>query len=170
MSPFAKPPTVGILTVCTANICRSPMAAGLLREELKLRDLEKRVRVMSAGTHVARPGQAADARARLVCARVGIDLRRARTRQVVEGDFSQFTYILAMDQGNLEWLYACAPVSYHGRISLMGSWAEGGSLGDIPDPYFGSQSGFEDVLSKLHQCVDGFLAEFITRQDLVSGG
>jgi len=140
-----------------------------LREELKLRDLEKKVRVMSAGTHVTRPGQAADGRARLVCAREGIDLRKARTRQVVAEDFKHFTYILAMDQKNLEWLHDCAPVSYQGRISLMGSWADGGSIGDIPDPYFGSQSGFEDVLARLHQCIDGFLAEFVARQDLVSG-
>jgi protein-tyrosine phosphatase len=157
---FNKTPSLGILTVCTANICRSPMAEGLIREELKLRNLEDKVRVESAGTHVARRGQSADKRAIRVCAREGIDLRRARTRQVVHEDFNRFTYILAMDQKNLDWLRAQAPVSCRNRISLIGSWAAGGVVGEIPDPYFGSPSGFEDVLARLHQCVDGFLAGF----------
>ena len=169
MSLFSKNPTVEILAVCTANICRSPMAEGLLREELKLLDLGKKVRVVSAGTHVTRPGQCADARAVRVCAREGIDLRKARTRRFVEEDFRRFAYILAMDEKNLEWLLSRSPVDYRGRISLMGSWAVGGDIGDIPDPYFGSQSGFEEVLCKLHQCVEGFLAEFVGRENIVPG-
>jgi len=142
------------------------MAEGLLREELKLLDQGNKVRVMSAGTHVTRPGQSADARARRVCAREGIDLRKARTKQVVEEDFRKFSYILAMDQGNLEWLNSSSPASYRGRISLMGSWAVGGSIGDIPDPYYGSQLGFEEVLARLHKCVEGFLAELVVRENL----
>jgi len=163
MSLFSKSPPLEILAVCTANICRSPMAEGLLREELKMLALGTNVRVLSAGTHVARPGQLADARAVRVCAREGIDLRKSRTRQFVEDDFRRFTYILAMDQKNLEWLLSRSPASYRGRISLLGSWAVGGDIGDIPDPYFGSQSGFEQVLNKLHRCVEGFLAEFVER-------
>jgi protein-tyrosine phosphatase len=169
MRLFSKSPSMEILTVCTANICRSPMAEGLLREELRLLGLEKKVRVVSAGTHVTRTGQSADARARRVCAREGIDLRKARTRPVVDDDFKRFAYILAMDQKNLDWLHSSCPPAYRGRISLLGSWAVGGSIGDIPDPYFGSPSGFEEVLSKLHQCVEGFLADFIERENLVGG-
>ena len=169
MRLFSKNPPIEILAVCTANICRSPMAEGLLREELKLLDLGKNVRVMSAGTHVMRPGQVADARAVRVCAREGIDLRKSRTRQCVEEDFRRFTYILAMDQNNLKWLLSRSPASYRGRISLMGSWAVGGDIGDIPDPYFGSQSGFEEVLGRLHRCVEGFLAEFAGRESITPG-
>ncbi len=143
--------------VCTENICRSPMAEGLFREEAKLRSLLDDVSVSSAGTHVSMPGQPADARAQRVCAREGIDLRKCRARQVMEPDFRRFSYILAMDRRNLEWLHEHSPVAYRGRISAMGSWSAVNPGADIPDPYFGSQSGFDDVLARLRPCVAGFL-------------
>jgi protein-tyrosine phosphatase len=142
------------------------MAEGLLREELKLRNMGSRVGVHSAGTHVTLSGQPADARARRLCAREGIDLAKARTRQVTEGDFKRFSYILAMDRKNLAWLQDRSPNAWHDRISLLGSWSAGETIADIPDPYFGSQSGFEDVLEILHRCVEGFLAEFMQLEDV----
>lgn len=158
MGLFSRKPDIEILVVCTANICRSPMAEGLLRAELKLRNLEGTVRVASAGTHVARPGQSADVRAQRICAREGIDIRKSRTKQIVPEDFRRYTYVLAMDQKNLDWLIAACPEAYRGRLSLLGSWAIGDTAGEIPDPYFGSQSGFEDILTRLHRSVDGFLS------------
>ena len=164
MKFFRSNPATEILMVCTANICRSPMAEGLFREELKLRNMAARVHVHSAGTHVSLSGQPADARARRVCAREGIDLGKARARQVTASDFERFSYILAMDRKNLAWLQDCSPESSRARISLLGSWSSGEAIADIPDPYFGSQAGFEDVLGILHRCVNGFLAEFIQRE------
>jgi protein-tyrosine phosphatase len=163
MNLFSSP-SATILVVCTANICRSPMAEGLLREELKLRDLGRKVNVMSAGTHVNHTGYTADARAQRVCARQGIDLRKSRSRQVIEEDFKRANYILTMDQRNYQWLQDFSPVSYRGRISLLGSWAATGPIGEIPDPYYGSQVGFEEVLAQLHLCIDGFLAYFLDRE------
>ena len=163
MNLFSSP-SAAILVVCTANICRSPMAEGLLREELKLRDLGRKVSVMSAGTHVNQTGYAADARAQRVCAREGIDLRKSRSRQVIEEDFKRADYILAMDQRNYQWLHDLSPVSYRGRISLLGSWGGTGTSVEIPDPYYGSQVGFEKVLVQLHLCIDGFLAYFLERE------
>lgn len=166
MSLFGASHSVAVLAVCTANICRSPMAEGILREELKLRGMEHQVSVKSAGTHVSRPGIMADARAQRVCAREGIDLRKSRSRQVVAEDFKRFDYILAADQRNYQWLQEAAPISRRGHIHLLGSWAEGGAIIDIPDPYYGSPAGFEKVLVQLHQCVDGFLAHLVEREGL----
>jgi protein-tyrosine phosphatase len=166
MKIFSRP-SVAILTVCTANICRSPMAEGLLREELKLRGLDRKVSVDSAGTHATQPGHTADGRAQQVCAREGIDLRKSRARQVTEEDFLRFDYILAVDQRNHQWLLDSCPQSDRDRISHLGSWAVGGPIGDISDPYFGSLVGFEEVLIKLHLCIDGFLAHFIEELDLI---
>lgn len=159
MSVFSKP-SVAILMVCTGNICRSPMAEGLLREELKRRDLGRKVGVESAGT-AALVGHIADGRAHLVCSREGIDLRKSRARQVIGGDFLRFNYILAMDQRNRRWLLQSCPQSHRDRVSCLGSWAAGGPIGDIPDPYFGSPLGFEEVLLKLHSCIDGFLVHLL---------
>jgi protein-tyrosine phosphatase len=159
MSIFSKA-SVAVLMVCTANVCRSPMAEGLLREELKLRGMGRKVIVESAGT-AALVGHSADGRAQLACGREGIDLRKSRARQIRADDFLRFDYILAMDQRNHRWLLQYCPQSHRDRISRLGSWAAGGSIGDIPDPYFGSPVGFEDVLLKLHLCIDGFLAHFL---------
>jgi protein-tyrosine phosphatase len=154
------------MVVCTANICRSPMAEGLLREELRLRKLDRKVRVVSAGTHVSHPGHTADVRAQRVCARQGIDLRKCRSRQVTGDDFKKIDYILAMDRRNYHWLKKASPISHRGRISLLGSWVEGESIEDIPDPFYGSPAGFEKVLARLHLCVDGFLANFVELEKL----
>jgi protein-tyrosine phosphatase len=157
---FFGRPSVSILMVCTANICRSPMAAALLRKELKLRGMSRKVSVESAGT-AALLGYRTDGRAQQVCGREGINLRKSRARQVIGDDFLRFDYILAMDQRNHQWLLDSCPHSHRGRISCLGSWAVGGPIGDIPDPYFSSLVGFEQVLLKLHLCIDGFLAYFL---------
>ena len=165
MNLFSRPSTA-ILTVCTANLCRSPMAEGLLREELNLRAIHRKVHVMSAGTHVTRPGRTPDARAQRVCSREGIDIHKFRSRQVTGEDFKRFNYILAMDQQNYQWLCESSPIAYRGRISLLGSWAAGEEIGGIPDPYYGSPAGFEEVLAQLHLCIDGFLAYFVDQESL----
>ncbi|NQX87748.1 MAG: low molecular weight phosphotyrosine protein phosphatase [Halioglobus sp.] len=139
------------------------MAEALLYEELKLRGMERKVLVRSAGTHVGLPGQSADARARKICAREGIDLRKSRARQVVVEDFERHAYIFAMDKKNLAWLQNNSPPQWRERISLVGSWAVGEIIEDIPDPYFGSESGFENVLALLHRCMDGVIAELTPR-------
>ena len=159
MNLFGTRYALEILTVCTANICRSPMAECILREELKMRGLGKKVNVSSAGTHVSRPGVMADARARKVCARHGVDLRRCRTRQVTERDFDQFRFILAMDERNYGWLCREFPSGQQNSISLIGTWAQGKVIGDIPDPYFGSPAGFETVYQQLHLSIKGFATQ-----------
>jgi len=124
-----------------------------------MRGLGKKVNVSSAGTHVARPGVMADARARTVCARHGVDLRRCRTRQVTERDFDQFRFILAMDERNYSWLCREFPSGQQNSISLIGTWSQGEVIGDIPDPYFGSPAGFETVYQQLHLSIKGFATQ-----------
>jgi len=154
---FGKPDT-SVLMVCTANICRSPMAEGILRSELELRGLRGRILVDSAGTHASQPGRAADARAQQICSREGIDIGKCRARQVREEDFARFDHVLCMDQQNFEWLLNASPEPCRGRISLLGAWAGRDACpADIPDPYYGNIAGFELVFSMLRQSVVGFL-------------
>jgi protein-tyrosine phosphatase len=157
MGFFSKPDTA-VLMVCTANICRSPMAEGVLRLELEQRGLQRQIMVDSAGTHAGQPGRAADARAQQICSREGIDISRCRARQVREKDFIQFDHILCMDRKNYDWLLEYSPDAYHGRISLIGAWGQGYPSGqDIPDPYYGNIEGFELVFAMLRDAVQGFL-------------
>jgi protein-tyrosine phosphatase len=122
------------------------MAEGVLRAELQLRGLGGKVSVESAGT-AALLGHSVDGRAQLVCARESIKLRKSP----------------AMDQRNLHWLLEYCPASHRERISCLASWAVQGQIDDIPDPYFGSLAGFEQVLLTLHLCIDGFLLHLLER-------
>lgn len=154
---FFAQPSLSVLAVCTANICRSPMVEGILREELKLINAQRKVRVDSAGTAASQAGHPTDGRAVQACAREGVDLRKCRARQVVDDDFVQFDYLLAVDNANREWLLAHCPEHHAHKISRLGDWASSGSVGDIPDPYYGSVAGFEETLALLHQSIDGFV-------------
>jgi len=158
---FSFAPATGVLLVCRENICRSPMAEALLREEFKLRGVARRVRLDSAGTQTATPGHPADGRALQVCAREGIDLRRSRARRVTAEDFSRFDHLLAMDHSVRQALLERCPQPYRERISLFGDWAPDGGIGDIPDPYFGSVTAFEQVLAMLHRAADGFVPHLL---------
>ena len=133
------------------------MAAGVLQLELQERGMGARVRVDSAGTHASRPGRGADPRARKACAVQGINLGRCRARQVRSQVFGRFDHILAMDRQNREWLLEQSPEQYRERISLLASWAPGDIGEDIPDPYYGNQAGFDQVLSLLQVSLQGFV-------------
>jgi low molecular weight protein-tyrosine phosphatase len=146
-----------VLMVCSANICRSPMAQGMLNLELKQRGLQRKIRVDSAGTHASQRGRAADPRAQKIGKREGINLRKCRSRQVVERDFTRFDYILAMDQRTYAWLLEKCPEDYRERISLLGEWAGAADLSEIPDPYYGNMAGFEMVFELLHRSIQGFI-------------
>ncbi len=137
------------------------MAAAVLRDALHQRNRERAVRVDSAGTHATQPGHPPDGRASLVCAREHINLGRGRARQVAETDFTRFEHIVAVDAGCLKWLQAASSPDFHQRLSRLGDWAPGGSLGDIPDPYYGSLAGFEDVLKLLQRALDGLLPHIL---------
>jgi len=161
MRLFGRPET-SVLMVCTANICRSPMAAGVLRQGLQQRGLKGRVRVESAGTHTGQSGRAPDPRAQLVCAQYGIDIGKHRARQVIRRDFERFNYVLSMDGRNYEWLVQACPDQHLHKITAIGSWIDGKDAIAIPDPYYGNQQGFEQVFHLLHEAVEGFLAKALT--------
>jgi low molecular weight protein-tyrosine phosphatase len=156
---FTREYSTSVLLVCTANICRSPMAEGMLNLELKERGLQRKIRVDSAGTHASQPGRPADPRSKRICAPLGIDLRKSKSRQVREQDFARFDYILAMDLRNREWLLENCPDGFRERISLLGEWAVETGLIEIPDPYYGNMAGFEMVIKLLQTSIQGFVQE-----------
>ena len=87
---------------------------------------------------------------------------------MVSQDFSRFDFILAMDQRNLQWLQERCPAGWSGGLSLLGSWAPDEAVGEIPDPYYGTLAGFEQVMSRLHAAMQGFLPALL--EELASAG
>ena len=143
--------------VCTANICRSPMAEGLLLLHAGRAGLGRAIVVQSAGTHVGRGGQRPDARAERAAASVGADLGRMRSRQVQGRDFVRHDLILGMDDSNRRYLLEASPAEHAHKLALLMDFAPETGVTEVPDPYFGNYAGFERVLALLEAGVDGLL-------------
>ncbi|HEX6930303.1 MAG TPA: low molecular weight protein-tyrosine-phosphatase [Gammaproteobacteria bacterium] len=146
-----------ILFVCMGNICRSPTAEGVFRKLLGEAGNGLRVEIDSAGTHGYHIGSAPDRRSQAVALRRQIDISTLRARQVTVEDFARFDLVLAMDEDNLAILRAQCPPEYRSRLRLF---LEFGSMGErnVPDPYYGGDTGFEHVLDLVEDAARGLIA------------
>lgn len=147
-----------ILTVCLGNICRSPMAEGVLRHRAAAAGLT--ILTDSAGTSHFHSGEAPDRRAQAAMRRQGIDISDLRARQVSAADFEGFDLLLAMDASNLRDLHAIAPTdALRTRARMMMDFAPGHALREVPDPYYGGDEGFDEVFHMLDEAVAGLIAQ-----------
>ena len=144
-----------ILMVCTANICRSPIAHGLMRHLLDLKGLNDLVTVESAGTHIFQKGLSPDVRAQQVAAQYGIDLSDLRSRNIRPGDFSAYDAILVMDNENYHILQEICPEEHRHKISMVMEFAPETDETEVPDPYYSNLAGFERVFSMLEVAMKG---------------
>jgi low molecular weight protein-tyrosine phosphatase len=150
---------VSVLFVCLGNICRSPTAHGVLEAMVIQRGLEDRIQVDSCGTGDWHVGHSPDTRATAEAAARGYDLSHLRARQVKASDFEQFDYILAMDRQNLADLEAMRPAHFSGYLGLFLPFAAGGEQLEVPDPYYGGDCGFTEVLEMVEAASEGLLQE-----------
>ncbi|HLA30284.1 MAG TPA: low molecular weight protein-tyrosine-phosphatase [Pseudomonas sp.] len=147
-----------VLFVCLGNICRSPTAEGVLRHKLREAGLEGRIEVDSAGTGDWHVGKAPDLRTRQAALQRGYDLSALRGRQVEAADFQRFDLILAMDNSNLGHLQRLRPGNGSAELDLLLRRYRL-ALDEVPDPYYGGEEGFEQVLDLLERACDALLAE-----------
>lgn len=139
-----------ILFVCLGNICRSPTAEAVMSDLLEKEGLADEIQIDSAGTGDWHIGKPADPRAIQAASGRGLELT-SRARQVRASDFEEFDLIVAMDNSNHADLIALSDGG-DDRIRLLREIGEGEPL-DVPDPYFGGDDGFEQVLDILeHNC------------------
>ncbi|HOL64545.1 MAG TPA: low molecular weight protein-tyrosine-phosphatase [Accumulibacter sp.] len=148
-----------MLFVCMGNICRSPLAEGIARAMAQKQGLATRLIFDSAGTHgQMHSGSPPDARAQRVAARHGYDLSKLRARTVIDADFDRFDRILVMDSANLGELQRRCPLGSQGKLALFLDYADSLVEKDVPDPYYGTDEGFERVLGLCEQAVQGLLS------------
>jgi protein-tyrosine phosphatase len=148
---------LGVLMVCLGNICRSPTAEAVLCAKLKSAGLAHRVVVDSAGTGNWHIGSPPDPRSQRHAEKRGYDLSDLRGRQVAEGDFDRFDFILAMDEDNLSDLQRFAPESaYRADVRLFAHV-------EVPDPYTGGPAGFERVLDLVEAAADAWVKNLADR-------
>jgi protein-tyrosine phosphatase len=154
---------VRVCFVCLGNICRSPTAAAVMRHLVTGAGLRARIEVDSAGTAGYHAGEPPDPRACAAGQRCGIDVG-GRARKFQRKDFESFDYVLAMDRSNLEDLLAFVPETARHKVSLLRSFDSSGKSGDaVPDPYYGADGGFDEVIELCMSSCKGLL-EHIRRE------
>lgn len=136
--------------VCLGNICRSPLAEGILKSKL---NADKFI-VDSAGTSSYHIGNKPDTRSITVAKQNGIDITKQQARQFVKQDFKDFDWIYAMDNSNYNNIIALAANEEEkAKVKLILNASFPNKNLDVPDPYYGGDKGFEKVFTLLdHAC------------------
>ena len=153
--------------VCMGNICRSPTAEAVFRNLVREQAPELTLEIDSAGTHDYHIGEPPDPRSIEAAARRGLDIRHLRARLVDSHDFERFDLIVAMDRLTREKLLSEAPRFARERIRLFLEFVEDSTLEDVPDPYYGGTTGFEQVLDLVEEASRGLL-QYIRQQRRVA--
>lgn len=142
-----------VLMVCLGNICRSPMADGLLRDKVSKEGLD--VIVDSAGTASYHVGNSPDNRMRATAKSFGVNIDGLRARQFVTSDFDKFDLIYAMDESNKSNILRLARNENDARkVKLILNEIYPGENMSVPDPYYGGDQGFIDVYDMLDRATD----------------
>ena len=144
-----------ILMVCLGNICRSPLAEGILRHKAAQRNLDWQIE--SAGTGDWHIGQSPDPRSIATASKYGINIGEQRGRHFQPADFERFDKILVMDSQNLRDVLSLAKTEeQRAKVALILHYSHPGENRSVPDPYW-DDNGFEAVYAMLDTACDRFL-------------
>ena len=137
---------VKILMVCLGNICRSPLAEGIM----KTKTVDMDVTVDSAGTTAYHSGEAPDPRSVHIAGKYGVDISMQRARQFTAEDFTTFDHIFVMDSSNYTNVIKLAESeAQKAKVELILNRVNAGHNMAVPDPYYGGDQGFENVYQLL---------------------
>lgn len=151
---------VKILMVCLGNICRSPMAQGVLEQKLKQNSIT--AFVDSAGTASYHVGDCPDQRATNKSKEKGIDISQYRGRQFTVDDFDDFDFIYVMDNYNLKDILSLARnESDMKKVDLILNKIFPGEDMSVPDPYYGGDEGFDNVYNLLNEACEKIISELV---------
>lgn len=155
LPPGREPGRYRVALVCLGNICRSPMAHVVLADRVAAAALDDRVEVVSSGTGDWHVGGPMDRRAAAALREAGYDGSAHRARQVVASWLDDCDVLLAMDRQNLSDLRALAPGGADPeRVRLYGDFDPATPGAEVPDPYFGGDEGFTEVLAMVERTAD----------------
>lgn len=162
-SPFRLASRHSVLFVCTANICRSPLAEAVLRKYLRSADVV--AHVDSAGTHDYFERMPPYPLAVATAKRRGYDLTALVARRIRPSDFRKFDLIVAMDRANVAALREMAP-HYRHKVRLLMDYATVFGLRDVPDPYGEGVAYFERCLDLIEKGCRSLAREIVAQAEL----
>ncbi|EAQ41038.1 low molecular weight protein-tyrosine-phosphatase [Polaribacter sp. MED152] len=137
-----------VLMVCLGNICRSPLAEGILQSKINT----DTIFVDSAGTAAYHVGNLPDERSIAVAQKYGIDITNQRARKFTSKDFDEFDFIYAMDESNYQNIVSLARNSEdEKKVHLILNESQPNQNLSVPDPYYGGKDGFENVYQMLDE-------------------
>lgn len=137
---------MNILMVCLGNICRSPIAEGVMQEKFRRHQIKGKVD--SAGVISFHSGEQPDKRAIAIAQEHGIDITNQSARQFKMSDFHDFDLILTMDKSVHDEIRSMAKDEHQAsRVQLFLPYAGFDSAENVPDPYYGGKEGFQQVFS-----------------------
>lgn len=137
-----------VLMVCLGNICRSPLAEGILKSKVD----PTKVQVESAGTGHWHIGNQPDPRSIAIAKKYDLDISLQRGRQFSAKDFDNFDHIYVMDSSNRENVLSLATTSSdRDKVRLILDHIFPNENVDVPDPYYGGDLGFDNVYQMLDQ-------------------
>ena len=152
-----------ILMVCLGNICRSPLAEGIMQHKAREAGLDWKVD--SAGTGFWHVGELPDSRSIKTARQNGIDITGQRARQFQPADFDRFDQIFVMDTQNLRDVMQHARSSEHQvKVDLILNQIYPGQNRSVPDPYY-DDDGFEQVFQMLDKACEEFVNQYLTSVD-----
>lgn len=151
-----------ILFVCLGNICRSPLAEGIMIHLKQKHELD--IQIDSAGTANYHVGEKPDHRTIANAKKNGVDLNSLRARQFNAQDFENFDHIFVMDQNNYKNVKALAKKeSDHQKISLFLNSLYPNENMEVPDPYYGTEQDFEDVFQLVYKACENLRTNFLNQ-------
>jgi len=147
-----------ILMVCLGNICRSPLAEGILKHKLKAKNIE--AFVDSAGTGGYHIDALPDERSIAIAKKYDIDITDQRARKLRSVDFTDFDLIFAMDTYNYQDLKKMTKDGEEVKVKMILNESHPGKNMSVPDPYYGGKDGFENVYQMLDLACDKILENY----------
>ena len=180
IDPDVTPPaslsdaSFSVLFLCMGNICRSPTAHGVFRQKVQQAGLAHKVFVTSAVTHNYHPGEPPDRRSQRTAGERGYDISDLRARQLNEQDFEQHDLLLAMDWDNLALAEQRCPPAHRRKLRRLTEFCRQHEAAVVPDPYYGGETGFQQVLDLIEDACDGLLehvsSHFASPTAAIKGG
>ena len=144
--------------VCLGNICRSPLAEGILQHKAQLRGLNWKID--SAGTGSWHIGELPDSRSIDIAREHGIDITYQRSRQIKAKDLANFDLIFAMDSSNYNNIRRLAQKpSEADKVQLIMNMSSPSLNRSVPDPYYQSD-GFGEVFNMLNEACDAIIEKY----------